>query len=171
MVLISCRIFIGWSVYVDQETHCATIMLYRRLFLVASPWQQPSLNLSHCTTQEHRLGATITEIAMIVSRCQSFVWDNRKSCSVFRALAQWSQTQFLEGHSSAQFSTNPNQTHQIQLIKVFRITRNFRADVSRSWLELNSAELWHSRNWVWDHCLSWSGNAFGSPMTNKRKWP
>ncbi len=27
----------------------------------------------------------------------------------------WSQTQFLEGHSSAQFSSNPNQTHLIQL--------------------------------------------------------
>ncbi len=27
-----------------------------------------------------------SEIAAIASRCQSFVWDSRKSCSVFRAL-------------------------------------------------------------------------------------
>ncbi len=65
--------------------HCAMIMLYRRPSLVARPWQQPSLNLSHCTTQDHRLGANITEIATIVSRCQSCVWDSQKSCSVFRA--------------------------------------------------------------------------------------
>ncbi len=70
----------------------------------------------------------------------------------FFTLKHWSQTQFLEGQSSAQFSSNPNQTHLIQLIKVFRITRNFQAAVSWSWLKLNSAELWPSRNWVWDHC-------------------
>ncbi len=57
------------------------------------------------------------------------------------SLTHWSQTQFLEGHSSAQICSNPNQTHLIQLIKVFRITRNFQAGVSWSWLELNSAEL------------------------------
>ncbi len=67
-------------------------------------------------------------------------------------LDHWSQTQFLEGHTSAQFSSNPNQTHLIQLITVFRITRNFQAGVSWSWLELNCAELWPSRNCVWDHC-------------------
>uniref|UniRef100_A0A673HXZ0 Myosin-10-like n=1 Tax=Sinocyclocheilus rhinocerous TaxID=307959 RepID=A0A673HXZ0_9TELE len=48
--------------------------------------------------------------------------------------------------SSAQFSSNPNQTHLIQQIKVFRITRNFQAGVIWSCLELNSAELWPSRN-------------------------
>ncbi len=69
-----------------QQTHCAMIMLYHRLSLVARPWQWPSLNLSHCSTQDHWLGATITEIATFVSRCQSFVWDSRKPCSVFRAL-------------------------------------------------------------------------------------
>ncbi len=37
----------------------------------------------------------------------------------------WSQTQFLKGHSSEQFCSNPNQTHLIQIIKVFRIARNF----------------------------------------------
>ncbi len=66
-------------------------------------------------------------------------------------LEHWSQTQFLEGHSSAQICSNPNQTHLIQLIKVFGITRYFQARVSWSWLELNSAELWPSRNWVWDN--------------------
>jgi len=33
-------------------------------------------------------------------------------------------------------SSNPNQTHLIQIIKVFRITRNFQAGVCWSWLEL-----------------------------------
>ncbi len=37
-----------------------------------------------------------------------------------RQLDHWSQTQILEGHSSVQFSSNPNQTRLIQLIKVFR---------------------------------------------------
>uniref|UniRef100_A0A8C1VPY7 FERM domain containing 4Bb n=1 Tax=Cyprinus carpio TaxID=7962 RepID=A0A8C1VPY7_CYPCA len=61
-------------------------------------------------------------------------------------LDQFSQTQSLEGHSSEQFCSNPNQTHLIQLIKVFMITRNLQTGVSWSWLELNSAELWPSRN-------------------------
>ncbi len=69
-------------------------------------------------------------------------------------LIHWSQTQLLEGHSSAQFSSNPNQTHLSQLIKLFKITRNFQAGVIWSWLELNSAELWPSRNGVWDLCKS-----------------
>ncbi len=69
-------------------------------------------------------------------------------------LTHWPQTQFLEGHSSAQFSSSPNQTHLIQIIKVFSITRNFQAGVIWSWLELNSAELRPSGNWVWDHCFN-----------------
>uniref|UniRef100_A0A8C1GK79 FERM domain containing 4Bb n=1 Tax=Cyprinus carpio TaxID=7962 RepID=A0A8C1GK79_CYPCA len=63
-------------------------------------------------------------------------------------LDQFSQTQSLEGHSSEQFCSNPNQTHLIQLIKVFMITRDLQTGVSWSWLELNSAELWPSRNRV-----------------------
>ncbi len=42
------------------------------------------------------------------------------------------------------FSSNHNQAHLIQLIKIFRIARNFQAGVS--WLELNCAELRPSRN-------------------------
>ncbi len=69
------------------------------------------------------------------------------SClSALVGLKHWSQIQFQEGHSSAQFSCNPNQAHLIQLIKVFSITRNFQAGVIWGWLELNSAELWPSRN-------------------------
>ncbi len=68
-----------------QQTHSAMIILYYRLSLDARTWKRPSLNLSHCMTQVHRLGAMITEITTIVSRCQSFIWDSRKSCSVFRA--------------------------------------------------------------------------------------
>ncbi len=101
------------------------------------------------------------------ARCSTFKYSASACCSSCSSiqkpstfpsstcidlLRQWSQTQFLEGHSSAEFSSNPNQSHLIQLIKVFRITRNFQAAVIWSWLELNSAELWPSRNWVWDHC-------------------
>ncbi len=50
------------------------------------------------------------------------------------SLNQWSQTQFLEGHISAQFSSSPNQTHLIQIIKLFRINRNLKAGVS--WAKL-----------------------------------
>ncbi len=67
------------------QTHCAMIMLYRRLSLVARPWQWSSLNLSQCMAQDHRWGTMISEITTIVSRCQYFVWDSRKSGSVFRA--------------------------------------------------------------------------------------
>ncbi len=69
-----------------------------------------------------------------------------------QALNHLSQTQFLKGHSSAQFSSSPNQTQLIQIIKVFKITRDFQEGAIWSWLELNSAELRPSRNWVWDHC-------------------
>ncbi len=61
-------------------------------------------------------------------------------------LWHWSQTPFLEGHISAQFSSNPNQTHLIELIKLLMFTRNFQAGVIWCWLELYSAELWPSRN-------------------------
>ncbi len=65
-------------------------MLYRRLSLVTRLWQWPSLNLSHCTTQNHRLGASITEIAKIVSRCQSFVRDkNHAMCFGLKAWIKW----------------------------------------------------------------------------------
>ncbi len=84
---------------------------------------------------------------------------------VLMLLDHWSQTQFLEGHSSAQFRSNPNQTHLIQLISVFRI-RNFQTGVSWSWLELNSAELWPSRNWVWDQCSRYNR----SWLSTKMKW-
>ncbi len=42
--------------------------------------------------------ATITEIATIVSQCQSYVWDSRKSCSVSRALnwELWQKYQITE---------------------------------------------------------------------------
>ncbi len=47
------------------------------------------------------------------------------------------QTQFLEGHCPAEFSSNLNLTYVKQLIKCFRITRNLKAGV----LELVGAEL------------------------------
>ncbi len=62
----------------------------------------------------------------------------------------WSQTQFLEGHSSAQFSSN-----QLQLTPVWKflvILKSLSGWIRCVWigLELNCAELWPSRNWVWD---------------------
>ncbi|KAI2651197.1 Potassium voltage-gated channel subfamily A member 3 [Labeo rohita] len=57
---------------------------------------------------------------------------HQQVCKKMLTLVQWPQTQFLEGHSSAQCSSNPNQTHLIQLIRIFRIIRNFQAGV-RCW--------------------------------------
>ncbi len=64
---------------------------------------------------------------------------------------QRSQTQFLEGHSSAEFSFN-----QLQLTPVWKllvILKTLISWIRCVWLglELNSSELWPSRNWVWDH--------------------
>ncbi len=92
---VACIIFLlagqkTWVVAANTmcDDHAGFLTLsenYRKLSLVARLWLRPSLNLSHCKTLDHRLGATITEIATIVSWCQSFIWDSRKSCSVFRA--------------------------------------------------------------------------------------
>ncbi len=62
----------------------------------------------------------------------------------------WSQTQFLEGHSSAQFSSN-----QLQITTDWSflvILKTLISWIRCVWLglELNCAELWPSRNWVWD---------------------
>ncbi len=65
-------------------------------------------------------------------------------------LRQRSQTQFLEGHSSAEFSFN-----QLQLTAAWKflvILKRLISWIRCVWLglELNCAELWPSRNWVWD---------------------
>ncbi len=66
-------------------------------------------------------------------------------------VGQWSQTQFLEGHSSAEFSSN-----QLQFTPAWKFLVILKTLIS--WfrcvwlgLEQNCAELWPSRNWVWDH--------------------
>ncbi len=44
----------------------------------------------HCTVLNCPRGKTGDFwLATIVSRCQSFIWDSRESCSVFRALWVW----------------------------------------------------------------------------------
>ncbi len=77
-----CHIFIGWSVNVDRSSkhnmwwsYCIILYLWSRdrHTAVFEP-------LSLCDT-----GPPITEITMVVSRCQSFVWDSWKSCNVFQA--------------------------------------------------------------------------------------
>ncbi len=122
-------------------------MLYRRLSLVARPWQQPSLNLSNCTTQDHWLGATVTEIAT-VSQCQSFIWDSRKSCSVFRAQ---NEVQSLTTGVSKHVPREPlSYSLASILIKHTWSSESRLSDSSRqecwSWLELKSAGLWPSRS-------------------------
>ncbi len=69
-------------------------------------------------------------------------------------LMHWSQTQFLEGHSSAQFSSN-----QLQITPVWKflvILKTLISWIRCVWLGLglNCAELWPSRNWVWDQCAN-----------------
>ncbi len=64
--------------------------------------------------------------------------------------SHWSQTQFLEGHSSAEFSSD-----QLQITPAWKflvILKTLISWIRCVWLglELNSAELWPSRNWVWD---------------------
>ncbi len=63
-------------------------------------------------------------------------------------LRQWSQTQFLEGHSSAELQLTP-------AWKFLVILQTLISWIRCVWLglELNYAELWPSRNWVWDQCF------------------
>ncbi len=68
-------------------------------------------------------------------------------------LKHWSQTQFLEGHSSAEFSSNQLQiTPAWKILVILKTLINW---IRCVWLglELNCAELWPSRNWEWDRCL------------------
>ncbi len=109
--------------------------------------------------ESHRFSHTLsTEMVMV----QSFPRNGQ-------CLNHWSQTQFLEGHSSAQFSSNPNQTHLIQLIKLLMITRNVQAGVIWSWLKLNCAELRPSRNWVWDQWFKLTVS-FENSQSNLIQW-
>ncbi len=66
------------------------------------------------------------------------------------SLSHWSQTQFLEGHSSAQFSYNPNQNTpdpDNQGLQDYKKLPSRCVGAGGA----KSAELWPSRNWVWDH--------------------
>ncbi len=87
----------------------------------------------HCTYKTHQKIVTGSEMS-----------------TLYFCLWQWSQTQFLEGHSSAEFSSN-----QLQITPAWRflvILKSFISWIRCVWLglELNSAEVWSSRNWVWD---------------------
>ncbi len=64
---------------------------------------------------------------------------------LFLTLDQGWETLILEGHSPAEFSSNPNQTHLNQLIKVFRMQLGIFFPQGFSGLELNSAGEWPSR--------------------------
>ncbi len=61
----------------------------------------------------------------------------------------------LEGHISAEFSTNPKQTHLVQLFKVFRIAINFQAGMLEQ-----VVEGWPSRIRIGCPCLRWISNKF-----------
>ncbi len=71
-------------------------------------------------------------------------------CLPCPCLDHWSQTQFLEGHSSAEFSSN--QLHLTPAWKFLVIQKSLIIWIRCVWfgLELNSTELWLSRNGVWD---------------------
>ncbi len=73
----------------------------------------------------------------------------------FKALNQWSQTQFLEGHSSAEFSSNQPQITPAW--KFLVILKTLISWIRCVWLglEQNCAELWPSSNWVWDQGPKW----------------
>ncbi len=86
--------------------------------------------------------------------------NEREARDIYKkALIQRSQTQFLEGHSSAEFSSS-----QLQITPAWKflvILNTLISWIRCVWLglELNCAELWPSRNWVWDQCsnqfLTW----------------
>ncbi len=54
-----------------------------------------------------------------------FYWKSKHMCMCI----QTCQNLFLEGHCTAEFSSNSNQTHMNQLIKLFRLTRIFQESV------------------------------------------
>ncbi len=75
----------------------------------------------------------------------------------FNALNQGSPNLFLEGRCPAEFSSNPNQTHLNQLIKVLLSILETSRQVCWGKLELNSAGHRPSRTECGDPCfkLSW----------------
>ncbi len=83
----------------------------RRLSLVSRPWQRPSLNLFYCTTQDHWLGATITEIATFVSQCHSFIWNSWKSYSVLSGTALYKQVHGKETKMTVMYRAKSNKRH------------------------------------------------------------
>ncbi len=68
-------------------------------------------------------------------------------------LQQWSQTQFPEGHSFAEISSN--QLQHTLAWKFLVILKTLIIWIRCVWLglELNCVELWPSRNGVWDQCF------------------
>ncbi len=78
-----------------------------------------------------------------------------ETCHPIMSLILWPQTQFLEGHSSAAFSSN-----QLQITPAWKflvILKTLIIWIRCVWLglEQNCAELWPSRNWVWVQCFKW----------------
>ncbi len=68
-------------------------------------------------------------------------------------LEHWPQTQFLEGHSSAEFSSNQLQITPAWTFLVIMTSVISSIRCVSLGLELNCAELWPSRNGVWDQWL------------------
>ncbi len=78
-----------------------------------------------------------------------WVHDDRTFiCGWTNPLRQWSQTQFLEGHSSAEFISNKLKITAAWSFLV--ILKAFISWIRCVWLGL---ELWPSWNCVWDQCL------------------
>ncbi len=67
-------------------------------------------------------------------------------------VGQWSQTQFLEGHSSAEFSSNQLKiTLALKFLVILKTLISWIRCVCLG-LEQNCAELWLSMIRVWDQC-------------------
>ncbi len=120
---------VSWFNHCTASTHSSSVdWTNAGCHIRTSPENASILNLTHTQISHWEPGKFCMSQTILPSKSNSQWKEHFQVCySGNTATFHWSQTQFLKGHSSARFSSNPNQTHLIQLIKVFRITRNFQA--------------------------------------------
>ncbi len=106
-----------------------------------------------CISWRSPLYCYISEWPLSLDGCDPNGYVGEKPDALI-ALAQGSPHLFLEGRCPAEFSSNPNQTHLKQLIKVFLGILETSRQVCWGKLELNSAGHRPSRTECGDPCSS-----------------
>ncbi len=102
------------------------------------------------------LSESMTFTTEVICKCIFTDIHMRNNYRPNRALVHWSrsQSQFLEGHISAQFSSNQLQiTPAWTLLLILKTLSSWIRCVLLG-LDLNCAAMWPSRNWDWDQWLS-----------------